>query len=180
MSILPLPSKGYGKVIYNQLSDYSDSFLNNMLCSFQKVHNRQNALLKLLQSWQQDLDNGGFIGTILMDLSKAYDCIPHSLLIANWECYGVDKASLRLLLDYLTCREQQTNTGSSFSSWCDINTSVPQWPILGPLLCNIFVNDLFFSIKKSEVCKFADSNTLFCGTKNLDLNYFNLNSDLSI
>ena len=83
MSILPLPSKVYGKVIYNQLSDYSDSFLNNMLCSFQKVHNRQNALLKLLQSWQQDLDNGGFIGTILMDLSKAYDCIPHSLLIAN-------------------------------------------------------------------------------------------------
>ena len=90
-------------------------------------------------------------------------------------------ASLRLLLDYLTCRKQQTKTGSSFSSWCDINTAVPQGPILGPLLCNIFVNDLFFSIKKSEVCKFADdNNTLFCGTKNLDLNFFNLNSDLSI
>ena len=83
MSILPLLSKVFRKVIYNQLSDYSDNFLNNVLCSFQKVHNTQHALFKLLQSWQQDLDNGGFIDTILMDLSKAYDCIPHSLLIAN-------------------------------------------------------------------------------------------------
>ena len=83
MSILPLLSKVFRKVINNQLSDYSDSFLNNVLCGFQKVHNTQHALFKLLQSWQQDLDNGGFIDTILMDLSKAYDCIPHSLLIAN-------------------------------------------------------------------------------------------------
>ena len=71
VSILPLLSKLYEKVIYNQLSYYSESFLNNILCGFQKAHSMQHALLKLLQSWQQVLDNGGFIGTILMDLSKA-------------------------------------------------------------------------------------------------------------
>ena len=102
VSILPLLSEVYEKVIYNQLSYYSETFLNNILCGFQKTHNTQNALFKLLQSWQQVLDNGGFIGTILMDLSKAYDCILHNLLIAKLECYGADKASLRLLLDYLT------------------------------------------------------------------------------
>ena len=114
-----------------------------------------------------------------MDLSKVYDCIPHNLLIAKLECYGVDKASLRLLLDYLTRRKQRTKIGSSFSSWCDINTVVPQGSILGPLLFNIFINDLFFSIKKSEVCNFADDNTLFSGDQNLDLVFFNLSSDLS-
>ena len=142
-----------------------------------------SALFKLLQSWQQVLDNGGFIGTILMDLSKAYDCIPHNLLIAKLECYGVDNASLRLLLllYYLTCRKQWTKIGSSFSSWCHINTGMPQGSILGPLLFNIFINDLFFSIKKSEICNSADDNTLLCGDKNLDLVFSNLIScDLNI
>ena len=94
----------------------------------------QHAPLKLLQSWQKVLDSGGFIGSILMDLLKAYDCIRRNLLIAKIDCYGVDKASLRLLLDYLTRRKQLTKIGSSFSSWCDINTGVPQGLTLGSLL----------------------------------------------
>ena len=115
----------YEKIICNQWYDYSDSFLNNILCGFRKAHSTQHALFKLLQSLQQVLDNGGFIGAIPMDLSKAYDCIPHNLLIAKLECYDVDKASLSLLLDYFTRRKQRTKVASSFSSWCDINTGVP-------------------------------------------------------
>ena len=98
VSILLFLSKLYEKLIYNQFFYYSNSFLSNILCSFQKAHSSQHALSKLLQSWQQVLDNRGIIGTILMDLPKAYDCLPHNLYIAKLECYGVVKTSLRLLL----------------------------------------------------------------------------------
>ena len=57
--------------------------LSHILCSFRKAHSTQHAFFKLLQSWQKELDNGGFVGTILMDLSKADHCIPRELLIAE-------------------------------------------------------------------------------------------------
>ena len=69
-----------------------------------------------------------------MDLSKAYDCISHELLVAKLECYGLDELSLKLILDYLSNRKQRTKVGSSFSYWFDISVGVPQGSILGPLL----------------------------------------------
>ena len=156
------------------MSEYSESFLIHILCGFRKAHSTKHALFKLFQSWQKELDDGGSVGTILMDLSKAYDCIPHELLIAKLKCYGIGNGSLRLLLDYITNLKQRTKIGSYFSSWCDINTGVLQGSILGPLLFNIFVND-FFSITKSEVCNFADDNTLYSCNKNLEHIFQTLN-----
>ena len=66
-----------------------------------------NALFKLLQAWQKELNNSEFIGTILIDLSKAYDCLLHDLLIAKLGAYGLDRSSLRLLMDYLSSRKEQ-------------------------------------------------------------------------
>ena len=72
MSILPVLSNVYERVIYNQLSDYADNFLSNILCGFRKAHSKQHTLIKLLQSWQIILDGRGFEGTILMDLLECY------------------------------------------------------------------------------------------------------------
>ena len=121
------------RIIYNQLSHHAEQFLNKILCGFRKAHSTQHALFKLLLSWQKELDYGGFVGTILMDLSKAYDCISHELLVAKLECYGLDKLSLKVILDCLSNRKQRTND-PSFSYWFDISVGVPQGSILGPLL----------------------------------------------
>ena len=132
----------------------------------------------MLQSWQKEPDNGGFVVTILIGLSKAYDCIPHELLIAKLTCYGIENESLRLLLDYLTTGKQRIKISSAFSWWCDIDTGVPQGSILSFLLFNIFIYDLFFSITKPEVNNFADADTLCSCNKNLEHAFSNLKYDL--
>ena len=85
MSVLPLFSKAFQKVIYDQLSQYLDKYLNSLLCGFRKAYSSQHAQFKLLQTWQEELDKSGFVGTILMDLSKAYESLLHDLLVAKFE-----------------------------------------------------------------------------------------------
>ena len=101
-------SKSYERIVYNQLSQHSEQFLHSILYGFCKAHSTQHALFKLLHSWQRELDSRGFGGTILMNLAKAYECISHELLIAMFECYGLDKISLKLILNYLSHRKQRT------------------------------------------------------------------------
>ena len=82
-----------------QLYKYVEHFIKQLLYGSRKVHLTQDALFRLLQKWQKELDSGGFIGTILIDLSKAYVCLPHDLLIAKLEIYDIDNSSLDVLLD---------------------------------------------------------------------------------
>ena len=74
VSFVPLISKVFERLIYDQLSEYTESFLNHILCAFREATSTQHPPFKLLQSWRKKLENGRFVGTILMDLSKAYDC----------------------------------------------------------------------------------------------------------
>ena len=97
VSILPLLSKAYEKLLYNQLSDYVENIFNVILCGFRKVYSTQHALFKSLQLWQKELDEKGMVTTVLLDLSKAYDCIPHDLLIAKLNTYGIDSVGVLLI-----------------------------------------------------------------------------------
>ena len=127
------------------------NFLNQLLCGFRKAHSTQHALFRLIQSWQKELDESGFVGTILMDLSKAYDCLPHDLMVAKLEAYGLAKESLQLISDYLSYRKQRTKIGSAYSDWAYVIRGIPQGSILGLFLFNIFNNDIFLVIEKSDI-----------------------------
>ena len=120
VNALLLLSNSFERVIYKQLGEYIDLFLNKLLCWFRKAYFTQHALFKLLHSWQKELDNSGFIGTIFMNLSKAYDCLPHDLIIAKFEAHGLSKRSLKLLLEYLEGRKQGVKIVTSYSFWFDL------------------------------------------------------------
>ena len=116
----------YEKLLYNnRLSDNVENIFNVILCGFRKAHSTQHALFKLLQLWKKELDEKGMVATVLMDLSKAYNCIPHDLLIAKLNEYGIDSVGLLLISDYLFRCKQRTKIGSSYSSWHHIIRGIP-------------------------------------------------------
>ena len=87
-----------------------------------------------------------------MDLSKAYDCLPHDLMVTKLEAYGLTEKSLQLISDYLSYRKQRAKIGSAYSDWTNAIRGVPQSSIFGTLLFNIFINDIFLVIEKSDIC----------------------------
>jgi hypothetical protein len=179
VSILPCLSKNFERIIFDQLSLYFDNSFDSRLCGFRAKHNTQHALLRMIGQWHQCLDRSGNVGAILMDLSKAFDCIDHNLLIAKLSAYGLEIKSLSLVKCYLSNRYQRTKIGSNFSSWLRIIKGVPQGSILGPLLFNIFINDLLFVISKTDMCNFADDNSLFSCAKTLNEVVSNLKFDIA-
>ena len=107
-------------------------------------------------------------GALLADLSKAFDCLPHPLLIAKLNTYGFDNNAVRFVYDYLTSRKQRTKISDTYSSWQEILSGVPQGSILGPLLFSTDICNLFFIMKDCDIANYADGNTPYFSGKNVE------------
>ena len=162
-SILPVISNTFEKLICWQLSNHFDIF-SKFQCSFRKGFSAQHCLLLMIDKWKKAVDNNKVFGVILTDLSKAFDCICHDLLVSKLHAYGLSFPALKIIQDYLLNQKQRTKVGSSYSSCENIISGVPQGSILGPLLFNIFLCDLFSEHEECCFTNYADNTTLYVQT----------------
>ena len=88
LSVLSCLSKIYERLIYTQMLSFVKDKLSDLLCGFREKYSTQHALIKLIEACRKCLDGKGIMGIVLMDLSKAYDCLPHDLFIAKLAAYG--------------------------------------------------------------------------------------------
>ena len=99
--ILPVLSKLYERSMFKQVSEFFENIFSKNQCGFRKGHSTQQCLLAMLEKWKRSVDSGKAFGALLTDLSKAFDCLDHELLIAKLNAYGFSLPALRLIHDYL-------------------------------------------------------------------------------
>ena len=165
-----------------QILEYIDKHLSPHLCGYRKGYSTQTALISMLEKWKLSIDNKGFAGGVLMDLSKAFDTINHQLLLAKLHAYGFSKQALAIVCSYLSNRKQRIKINNVFSFWKDLILGVLQGSVLGPLIFNIYLNDLFFFLKDVGICNFADDTSTYIFDESLEnvLKSLDKNSMLAI
>ena len=144
VSILSNLSKICEKQTYNQLYDYFDNILFPSQCGFRKGYSPQHFLLVMIEKFKETIERENKFDALLTDLSKAFDCINHPLLIARMYNYRVSPLSINMIFSYLSNRTHRTKIKECFSERFRIEHDVRQGSILGPSL---------FSIDLTEICK---------------------------
>ena len=134
--------------------------------------------MAMIEKWCKFLDIGGHAGALLTDLSKAFDCIDHELLIAKLHAHGFDNDALKFIYSYLKGRKQMTKINYSYSSFAENLFGVPQGSILGPLLFNAYICDLLYDTDDLDFASFAHDNTLYSCLSDMISALGQLNGDI--
>ena len=130
------------------------------------------------EKWKNTLGKTKHVGAVFVDLSKRFDAIDHDFLIAKLEAYAFFNNGLLFILSYLKDTSQRVIISRSFSTSEEIIAGVLQGSILGALLFNTFLNDIFYFENRSFLSNYADDNILYAFDSNLEEVKQNLSRDI--
>ena len=180
ISVLPVLSRAFEKVVYNQLYDYLDSnrLIYKHQSGFRSLHSVVTSLMAGTNHWYVNIDRGKYTGLIFIDLKKAFDTVNHDILLKKLEKYGISGLELDWFTSYLHERKQFCKVNSTSSSINAIGCGVPQSSSLGPLLFLAYINDLPFCLNKGKVTMYADDTAISHSSRCLSKLQDDLNQDL--
>ena len=181
ISVLPVISKLFEKLVFNQLYQYmkGNGLFTSDQSGFLHLHSTLTCLLKMSDDWYNGLDLGKLVGLVFIDLKKAFDTVDHDILCKKLELYGVQQRELSWFKSYLSNRKQFCRVNGVDSDIGEIEVGVPQGSCLGPLLFLIYINDLPEAVQGSSVTMYADDTSLCHQSRNLTQLNEAINSDLS-
>ena len=184
ISVLPVLSKILERVVYNQLASSVVSYflqydlLFDRQSGFCPNYLTQDVLPYATDSWRRAIDDSKFTTAAFLDISKAFDCVNHDILLSKLSCYGVLDHSLAWFASYLSCRQQKVCVQGLSSAWGEVHVGVPQGSILGPLLFSIYMNDIPNAVQICELNLYADDMEMHCSNADLSHAEHDLQRDI--
>ena len=180
ISVLPVISKLFEKLVFNQLYQYmkENGLFTSCQSGFLRLHSTLSCLLKMSDDWYNGFDLGKLVGLVFIDLKKAFDTVDHDILCEKVGHYGIQQRELSWFRSYLSNRKQFCRVSGVDSNVGEKEVGVPQGSCLGPLLFLIYINDLPQTVQHSSVTMYADDTSLCNQSRDLTQLNEAINSDL--
>jgi hypothetical protein len=162
VSLLPIISKVMERCVLNKIIDIISPQITILQHGFMRGKSTTTQIISVINNIQNIFDNKKQTDVIYFDLSKAFDSVPHKLLLLKLKTFGIHGHLLGWIKNYLEDRQQRVTLDGEHSSWLPVTSGVPQGSILGPVLFILYINDLPEILSAETLCAiFADDTKVY-------------------